>query len=216
MSKTVIEALDKISSAIKGGGGIEHPLLRTGDFEHILAFNTNEHHVLNVTDPKHPFFSNTGVITDLQGVELPGSKIQTSLRIEDLTKFPTLYEWPDPQPPPFNEPPSIPAKTEPLGFSKQFYRFPDGSELVTTGPSVPKIQILKDGGSHLWVASVGVIAQGKGKYEGARGLSSYVGSAYFPKWPDPKDVPAQINILVAGFPVKSSAFFKFVLKKDQV
>src|SRR5258708_19081492 len=105
---------------------------------------------VNVSDRKFPLVANTGVRTDLQGVELPGSKIQTSLRIEDLTKFPTLYEWPDPQPPPFNEPPSIPAKTEPLGFSKQFYRFPDGSELVTTWPSVPKIQILKDGGSHLW------------------------------------------------------------------
>ena len=147
---------------------------------------------------------------------MPGSKVQTSLRIEDVTKFGLLYEWPDEQPAPFDEPPSLPKNTEPLGFSKQAYFFSDGSQLVTTGPSVPKIQKTKEGGAHLWVASVGVIAQGEGKYKGARGLSSYVGSAYFTSWPERDNLPEQIKILAAGFSVRSSAFFKLILKRDQV
>ncbi len=218
--KSLTEALDEIRYAIDHQGPRDldeyTAALAIGPSEEILAWNTNEYHVLRDANTAHPFFSNTGVITDLQGREVPGSKVETSLRVEDLTKFPILYEWPDPQPgPPFNEPPSKFANTEPLGFSKQGYFFKDGSQLVTTGPSVPKIEKLKDGGAHLWVASVGVIAQGKGKYEGARGLSSYVGSAYFSKWPDAADLPGQIQILAAGFRVKSSAFFKLVRRENQ-
>jgi hypothetical protein len=84
---------------------------------------------------------------------------------------------------------------------------------VTTGPSVPKIVKLKGGGAQLWVASVGVIAQGTGKYEDARGLSSYVGSAHFPHWP--ATPPQQLQLLAAGFPAVIAAYFKLILKEDR-
>ena len=158
------------------------------------------------------YFSNTGVMTDLQGNVLEGTRIETSLRIH-VSQLGETEKWPPPQPAPFFEPPSEFANTDPLGHSKQAYFFADGSELVTVGPSVPKILKLKDGGAHLWVASAGAIAQGKGKYEGVRGLSAYTGSAYFARWP--KDPIEQIKLLAAGFSVRSSAFFKLVLKKDQ-
>jgi hypothetical protein len=214
-SRTVIEALDRIGNAFASSGGgssnIEYPHLANGPVERVLAFNIKEHHVLRDADTPHPYFSNQGYFTDLQGRVLPGSRCETSLAI-DPSKIGETYEWPPAQPEPFDQPPSIFDHTDPLGHSKQAYFFGDGSSLVTTGPSVPKILRLKGGGAHLWVASAGVIAQGTGKYEGARGLSSYIGCAHFPFWPQqPAD---QLKVLAAGFEATITAYFKLVLKAD--
>ena len=216
-SKNLLEALDGIREALAHkapyhGVIIEYPQIAIGPVEEVLGFNTNEHHVLKEADTPTPYFSNQGVITDLQGRVLPGSRIETSFRI-DVSKIGATTLFPPEQPPPFDEPPSIPTNAEPLGFSKQAYFFADGSSLVTVGPAVPKVLRLKDGGAHLWVSSAGVVAQGKGRYEGARGMSGYAGSAYFPNWP--ATPPEQLQLLAAGFEVRSSAFFKLVLKADQ-
>ena len=211
-SRSLLEALDRIADNTSAYGGIEYPQLALGPVEQILAFNTNEHHVLKEGDTETPYFSNQGVITDLHGRVQPGTRIETSLRVH-VKVLPGTYEWPPEQPEPFDQPPSVPTNTDPVGQSKQAYFFADGSSLVTVGPSVPKILKVKGGGAHLWVASVGVIAQGKGKYKGARGISAYTGCAHFPHWPEA--VPEQIKLLSAGFNVKSAAFFKLVLKGDQ-
>jgi hypothetical protein len=214
-SSSVIEALDNIRYVLEYNVPpevIEYPKVGIGPVEHVLGFSTNEHHVLKEADTQTPYFSNQGVITDLQRRDLPDSKIQTSLRI-DTSKLGPVEQWPPEQPPPFDQPPSIHTNTDPLGFSKQAYFFSDGSSFVTVGPSVPKILRLKGGGAHLWVGSVGLIAQGTGKYEGARGISAYTGSAYFSSLPKaPKDL---FELLAKGFDVRSAAFFKLVLKADQ-
>jgi hypothetical protein len=213
-SATLVEALDGIRDVLEHQvpETIENPRLTIGPAEHILAFSTNEHHELKDSDTQFPYFSNTGVITDLHGRVLPGATIQTSLKI-DKAKFGALLRWPPEQPSPFNLPPSKFEDTEPLGFSKQAYFFPDGSSLVTVGPSVPKLLPLQGGGAQLWVASVGVITQGTEKYAGVRGISAYTGSAHFPNWPQPPQQPWPL--LAAGFSVRSAAFFKLVLHGDQ-
>lgn len=215
-SKSLLEALDTIGAnvAAYGGGGpvIEYPHLANGPAEHLLVFHIKEHHVLKDADTPHPYFSNQGYFTDLQGRVLPGSRCATSLAI-DATKIGEAYQWPPEQPEPFDQPPSKFDHTEPLGHSKQAYFFGDGSSLVTTGPSVPKILRLQGGGAQFWVSSVGIITQGKGKYKGAKGSSSYIGCAHFPIWP--KKVPDQLKILAAGFEATIVAYFKLVLKGDQ-
>ena len=213
-SNTIIEALDNIRYSLDHviRGGIEYPNLAIGAVEHVLSFKINEHHHLRDIDKPRPFFSNRGNFSDLQDNELKGSSCQTSLQV-DASKVGSLVTWPAPQPAPFDEPPSIPANTEPLGFSKQAYFFSDGSSLVTTGPSVPKLLLLKGGGAQLWVASAGVITQGTGIYEGVRGMSSYVGSANFAAWP--ANPPDQFKLLASGFPAVIAVYFKLVLKADQ-
>lgn len=217
-SSNVISALDRIGNIIAscsdsgGSPHIEYPYLADGPVEHFLAFSIREHHTLKDANTPHPYFSNQGYFTDLQGRVLPGSRCETSLAI-DISKIGETYEWPPQQPSPFNKPPSIFDHTDPLGHSKQAYFFGDGSSLVTTGPSVPKVVPLKSGGAQFWVSSVGILAQGTGKYEGARGTSVYTGCAHFPIWPD--TVEGQLKILAAGFEAMISAYFRLVLKADR-
>lgn len=215
-SKSIGEALDKLRYALEHhvsqGDVFEYPHLTAGPTEHILAFSIEEHHTLRDVDTPKPYFSNQGYFADLNARVLPGSRCATSLQV-DATKVETLYKWPPAQPSPFDRPPSVFENTDPLGHSKQAYFFNDKDSLVTTGPSVPKVQLIKGGGAQLWVASVGVIAQGTGKFEGARGLSSYVGSANFPHWPAAPE--EQFKLLAAGFKARITAFFKLILKGDQ-
>lgn len=215
-SESVVQALDNIRNTlthkVPDEAVIEYQHLAIGPKERILAFSIKEHHTLKGTNTPTPFFSNQGYFSDLQGRVLPGSSCRTSLAV-DASKLGNTYLWPPPQPAPFDQPPSLFENTDPLGHSKQAYFFADGSSIVTTGPSVPKLLRLDGGGAQLWVASVGVIAQGTGKYEGARGLSSYVGSAHFPIWPD--SVQEQFNILAAGFEAAITAYFKLVYQQDQ-
>jgi len=214
--KTLTKALEDIRYAIEhrvtGDVIVEQPQLTIGPMEHVLAFKINEHHFLKDADTPTPHFSNQGYFSDLQGRVLNGSSCRTGLKIH-IQNLPETEQWPPPQPQPFDDGISKPDHTDALGHSKQAYFFPDGSSLVTTGPSVPKIVKLKGGGAQLWVASVGVIAQGTGKYEGARGLSSYVGSAHFEHWP--ATPPEQLKVLEAGFPAVIAAYFKLILKDDQ-
>jgi hypothetical protein len=56
-----------------------------------------------------------------------------------------------------------------------------------------------------------VITQGTGRFKGARGISSYNGSAYFESFPEARE--EQIKVLQLGFNALVSAYFKLVLKE---
>lgn len=216
-SKSVVDALDRIRYSLEHDVPheviIEQPQLTIGPTEHVLAFKINEQHFLRDANTPTPHFSNQGYFSDLEGRVLRGSSCRTGLKVH-ISNLPETEQWPPPQPEPFDDGISIPDHTDALGHSKQAYFFPDDSSLVTTGPSVPKIVRIKGGGAQLWVASVGVIAQGTGKYKDVRGLSSYVGSAHFPHWP--ATPPEQVALLAAGFPAVIAAYFKLILKEDQL
>jgi len=134
-----------------------------------------------------------------------------------LDKFLDTLKWPNKQPEPYDIPTNHSVDTtnaEPAASSKQAYFFGDGSYLVTVGPSIPKIVPTKDGGAQFWVSSVGVISQGGGRYEGARGMSVYTGSAFLKDFPigSPE---GQVAYLQKGFSILVGTYFKFVLKGDQ-
>ncbi|HXM69914.1 MAG TPA: hypothetical protein VN970_02185 [Thermoanaerobaculia bacterium] len=217
-SRTVIGALDGIRDAIQASGhsgGIHQQQLAQGPLEKVLAFNDDDHIVLKGL-PAAPYFSSHGKLTDLGGKPLPGSKVETAFPLPPVTPDELeqlLYSWPPEQPKPYDEPPVLGDNTTPPGPSKQFYDFGDGSSIVTVGPSLPKIVRTKGGGAQFWVSSIGVISQGSGKYAGAHGLASYVGSAFFPKWP--AKITEAFPLLVKGFDVRVAIFVKLVLKQDQ-
>src|SRR6185295_3200431 len=221
-SRSVIEALDRIRVALESsngdGGGvgdgitIDYPQIANGPVEQVLAFNNDEYIKLEDATGDNPYFSSHGVLTDLQHRELPGSKVETTFPV-DRAKLPDTIQWPPVQEKPWDAPPLDPTHTLGHGYSKQAYFFNGGADsLVTVGPSLPKIAVLKNGGAQFWVASIGVIAQGTGKYKGARGTSVYIGSTYLEAWP-PK-LEDQIKILAKGFKALVGTYFKLVLKKD--
>src|SRR4029078_9890002 len=131
-----------------------------GPVEIVLGFNNDEVIALKDHTTANPYFSSGGVLTDLRGVVLPGSKVETTSP-GDPANLPQTIVWPPVQVQPFNQPPVDNLNTTGHGDSKQAYFFNDGVEsLVTVGPSLPKILRLKGGGAQFWVASIGVIAQG--------------------------------------------------------
>lgn len=215
-SDSVVQALDRIGDAIATAGGavnIQYPGIRNGPVELVLAFNNDETIALKDHKTDNPYFSSGGQLTDLRGSTLPGSEVRTTFPVIKGNLGETV-KWPTVQVEPYNKPPLDDAYTTGHGPSKQAYFFDGGSNyLVTVGPSLPKILKLKDGGAQFWVASIGVIAQGGGKYEGAKGMSVYIGSAYLPNWPDPQT--EQLELLAKGFHAKVGTYFKIVLKHDQ-
>jgi hypothetical protein len=208
---TIIEALDRIYEAL-GGNDFLYPKIANGPFEVVLGFNNDEHIVLKGTD-EEPYFSSHGPLTDLHGVVLTGTRVATTFPV-DPSKFNDTGIFPSPQVEPFDQPPVDPEDTNEIRNSKQAYFFNDGKDsFVTAGPSIPKIVRTKNGGAQFWVGSIGLIAQGTGKYVGARGVATYVGSGYFDKWPD--TFPEQIKLLRDGFKALVGTYAKIVLKEDQ-
>ena len=198
-------------------GNINEPQLAIGPVEKVLAFNVKARITLIPAGASTPaYFSSVGVITDLRGQPLKGSRSETALPT-DPAALPLVFKWPNEQGAPFSKiPPNVDStNVSTLGFSKQEYFFgdEDPSSLVTVGPSLPKITLLKDGGAQFWVGSVGAVSQGTGKYLGAKGMAAYDGGAFFKSWPsNPADV---LKLLEAGFEALVATYFKVVLKQDQ-
>ena len=63
------------------------------------------------------------------------------------------------------------------------------------------------------IKNIGAIAQGGGIYEGARGVTTYVGSGFFEKWPAASDFEGQIKLLRTGFTALVGTYVKMVLKE---
>lgn len=213
-SNTLLEALNGIRDAIAvshNAGAINYPRLVNGPVELVLAFNNDE--FIKLKGPAdEPYFSSHGPLTDLHGIVLPGSRVATTFPV-DPTKFGETVTWPLKQKKPFDTPPVNEQNTTNHGYSKQAYFFNDNEDsFVTVGPSLPKITRTKNGGAQFWVGSIGVITQGTGKYEGAKGVTTYVGSGYFDVWPD--SFEEQIKLLRAGFKALVGTYVKVVFKQD--
>ncbi len=229
-STSVTQALDKLREAVEaccgddngngnGNGGhdclkgkYEFPEIANGPVEVVLAFNNDE--FIKLLGPNRaPYFSSHGPLTDLLGEQIPGTRVATTFPV-DPTKFDETGTFPPEQEQPFDKPPVDNTNTTNNGYSKQAYYFNNDQDyFVTVGPSLPKIVRTKDGGAQFWVGSIGVIAQGQGRFAGARGVATYVGSAYIPDWPE--DFQGQIKVLRAGFKALIGTYVKVVLRKDQ-
>jgi len=212
---------------------IRSPL--TGGVERVLAFNNDEHirlvvpdRILNLPNPtiedllslgedELPYFSSHGPLTDLYGNAPRGTWVSTTfpLGVESLAASLT---WPGVEdvPFPYDQPPlGPPGETEKVkghGYSKQAYYLNDEDYFVTIGPSLPRIAPLKNGNAQFWVGSIGIIAVGYGKFTGARGISTYVGSGYVENW-HVGSLADQIQTLNRGFRAMIGTYVKFVEEK---
>jgi len=98
-------------------------------------------------------------------------------------------------------------------YPKTNVSFNKEDSIVSVGPIPAKLGLLKGGGAQFWETASLVISQGTGKFEGAKGMQSFLGSAHFPKWP--KSDTDQLKLLAEGFQVRLVRCFKLVLKADQ-
>lgn len=210
-SRSLVEAIESLQFSVETvtvkGGNYHYPDIANRPVETVLAFN-NDETIRLVDDARGLHFSSRGVLTDLQHNPIPDSKVLTTFPVQQ-TDFAATVQWPAPQPEPWDAPPLDQKNTTQGGFSKQAYFFNnDRDYFVTVGPSLPKITKVKGGGAEFWVGSIGVFTQGRGIFEHVRGVSTYVGSAYLPNWPD--NQAEQLKILKAGFAARIGTYFKFV------
>lgn len=197
-------------SQAHGTAAIEHLHLQIAEFETVMVFGSEDHVTLeNVGVPgKIPYFASQGFLTDINGRQLSGSQILAALPV-DLAKLGDTVLWPPVQNTPGDMLPVLYPNTQDVGFAKNSFDFGDGSTIVSVGAAIAKTKPLDNGGALFWVVSCQVITQGTGKYEGARGIESFSGSSYFPRWPT---VPQeQVQLLVSGFEARIHRCIKIVI-----
>lgn len=192
--------------------GIKFPDLAIGDHEEVLIFDVLASAELTFEPNKtEAYWHVWGRTTNLDHHVLRGTFFDTVFPFPTATA-PQMFAWPPPQGGPFNRPPVDPVDTKAPGYSKTQFTFEDGSTIVTVGPSIPKLDVLKGGDGQLWVTSVGVMTEGTGRYEGARALAAFNGSAYLKKMPD-FATKAGRQELEEGFQVNVSINIKVIPKE---
>ena len=208
-NRALISSIDNLSEHIHAlAGSIKLPNLSIGPYEEVLIFNVEGHVHLHVPSRPPWYFHIIGVLTDIYGKEQSGSEFEMVFPFNPRQAPEVILTWPDRQGGPFDRPQLDSAHTDRLGFSKTNFVFSDGGSIATVGSSVPKLTPLPDGAAQLWVASVGVITDGTGKYEGVRGLGSYNGSSFYETSPSFENPPSGLQQLIDGFRVKVEVCFK--------
>lgn len=211
----------------------EYRQIANGPYERVLAFNNDEHIVLknppqlpkklspldvpkllqdlHDAGPAHwPYFSSRGPLTDIFGNVLRGTRVETTFPVDPLL-IPAQETFPKPQVFPYDQPPLDEAATKGNGYSKQAYFLNASDSFVTVGPSLPKIARVGNS-AQFWVGSIGVIAQGRGRFKGVKGVTTYVGSGFLKRWPPPEAFSEQIAILAQGFTALIGTYVKVVLR----
>jgi hypothetical protein len=81
---------------------------------------------------------------------------------------------------PFNVPAGPVPALPPAANTKGTWTFADGSSITVVGPAMTTLTQLPNGGFLFMVATMQWITNGTGRYAGARGLKSSLGSTYVP------------------------------------
>ena len=178
-----------------------------------MIFNVDGHVKLHIQGPPDDwYFQITGFLTDVNHRVGKNTKFETVFPFDPTIAPGIIATWPPQQGCPFDGPPVDGAHTERLGFSKTNFVFSDDDSIVTVGPSIPKLALLQDSAAQLTVASVGVITDGTGKYEGGRGLGAFNGRAFFEQAPSFVDPPSGLQQLIDGFPLKVAVSIQVIQK----
>jgi hypothetical protein len=213
-SDSVVAAINNVAESIQSlVGDIYSPELSVGPYEEVLIFNVDGRVKLHVSLHRLWYFHITGALTNVHGKQERDSFFETVFPFDPREAPDIILRWPERQGGPFDIPPVDGAHTDKLGFSKTNFVFSDGSSIATVGPSIPKLALTRNGSSQLWVASVGVITDGTGKYAGARGLGAFNGSSFYDVSPGFEDPPSGLQQLIDGFQVKVTINLKVILQK---
>ena len=88
---------------------------------------------------------------------------------------------PSPPPPPLNQPVGPVADIPPVAFTKGIWTFGDDSSVTAVGPALSHLMPLDDQSGLFMVTCAQIIAGGQGRYAGARGLKTSLGSTWSTK-----------------------------------
>lgn len=207
-SRNITEALDRIADGINALTDISFPAITSSQYEEVLVFSNLGQGWLTLEGEQAPYWHLEGPLYQLNGREVDGGYYDATFPFDPST-ISQISQWPPAQGGPFKQPPVYGTATESGGFSKAGFTFSDGSQLVGVGPSVPKVTYLRDGSFQLWVSVAGVITFGSGRYAGARGLHTALGSSWFQQPPN-----IQTGEGLRGFTERVLAVFKVIRQQD--
>lgn len=85
-----------------------------------------------------------------------------------------------PAPPsgPLNEPMGPVPHVTPLAYTKGIWAFGDDSAVYAVGPAMSYLSLLDDGSNIFFVSTAQVITGGDGRYQGARGVKTSLGTTW--------------------------------------
>jgi hypothetical protein len=118
-----------------------------------------------------------------------------------------LFQYPPASQPPYDAPSPVPSITD-VNQTKARWTFADGSSLSGPGPAISYIAALKDG-YQFWVSAATFLTGGTGRYAGAIGQETSLGSTYFSGTTPPVLEPG------TTFPAKVTHTFRVVLAEDR-
>ena len=179
MSSTVIAALDRIADNISAGfgpwpipsGAISDPretvIIRytegTGEFSADMKYNVLRMKMYKMNG--EPDGTHDGVW-------------EPQLPPQELSKRPK------PPKPPLDKPEGPIDHVAVRAFTKAIWRFGDGSSITAVGPAMLHLVEFSDE-SHIFLVSVAaIITNGTGRYDGAYGVKTALGSTFVPKGVD--------------------------------
>jgi hypothetical protein len=100
-----------------------------------------------------------------------------------------MLERPEQPEPPLNAPHGPFPNTYIGAFTKAIWTFGDGSAIIGIGPASLQLVPFADGSQIFLVSVAGLIANGTGRYEGARGVKTALGATYIPAGVDMFNLP---------------------------
>lgn len=98
--------------------------------------------------------------------------------------FKKLFERPDPPQPPLDQPAGPIEHVKPRAFTKAIWTFGDGSSVTAVGPAMLHFVKFKDDSIIFLVTVASIITNGTGRYDGAYGVKTALGSTFVPKGAD--------------------------------
>jgi hypothetical protein len=86
----------------------------------------------------------------------------------------------NPAPPsgPLNKPAGPVPQLKPLAYTKGIWAFGDDSAIYAVGPALSHLSLLDDGSNIFFVSTAQLITGGDGKYQGARGVKTSLGTTW--------------------------------------
>ena len=179
MSNSVIEALDRIAQNIESVGGGVGPddwfkKVQSGPFEEVFVRYAKGQGQVS-QDGRHVILHFK--MYDLDGSEDGDLNTVFEARYDDPR---VILKWVKPPEPTFDKPSPV-ENVFVEGFTKATWTFGDNSSIVAVGPTLTTLALYKDGSSQLFVRLAATITGGTGRFKGALGGLTALGSTYLEK-----------------------------------
>lgn len=180
--------------------------MASGQKEHVIAFNDDEKFYLNDAQNTEPCLVTEGCLANLHNAILDKSWVETSIPVR-------LPQGCQPAKDSYHcLPLQAPASGEYRSVRRFFFSYPKDSFEAAGSAMIETAKLDRDT-TQLWIGSTGRIVRGAGKFQGARGICVYAGSAKVSGWPP--SVAGQLEFLRRGdLRIRVSSLVRLVLRDD--